>query len=73
MVEKTINEDLQKERKTYTFNLEELTNFLDGGVEQTKKRRKLGKYYTYFMYLLHNTFVLVYVSIHVFIILFINK
>lgn len=44
MVEKTTNEDLQKERKTYTFNLEELTNFLDGSVEQTEKRRKLGKH-----------------------------
>lgn len=46
MVEKMVNEDLRKERKTYTFNLEELTYFLDGGVEKTEKRRKLGKHYS---------------------------
>lgn len=44
MAKQTLNEDLQKERTTCTFNLEELTNFLDGDKENTAKRRKLGKY-----------------------------
>lgn len=38
----TINGDLRKERTTCTFDVEELTNFLDGGVEITDKKRKLG-------------------------------
>jgi len=38
-----VNEDLMKERKTCTFDLEELTNFLDEGVENTEERRKFGK------------------------------
>lgn len=42
MVKSTINEDLWNERTTCTFKLEELTNFLDDGVENTKKRRQLG-------------------------------
>lgn len=42
MIKKTVNKDLQKERKTFTFNLEELTNLLDDGAEKTEKRRKLG-------------------------------
>lgn len=42
MVGQTINEDLRKERMACTFNLEELTNFLDESVENTEKRRKLG-------------------------------
>uniref|UniRef100_A0A2S2PYQ1 Putative peroxisomal acyl-coenzyme A oxidase 1 n=1 Tax=Sipha flava TaxID=143950 RepID=A0A2S2PYQ1_9HEMI len=45
MVKVTINEDLRKERTTCTFNLEELTNFLDDGVENTKKRRKLEDFF----------------------------
>lgn len=44
MIKQTINEDLRKERKICTFNLEELTNFLDNGVENTEKRRKFGRY-----------------------------
>lgn len=43
MVRQTKNEDLLKERTACTFKLEELTNFLDDGVENTEKRRKLGK------------------------------
>jgi len=37
-----INEDLKKEREKCIFNKEELTNFLDNGVENTEKRRRLG-------------------------------
>ncbi|XP_047520371.1 probable peroxisomal acyl-coenzyme A oxidase 1 [Pieris napi] len=36
-----INPDLQKERSTCTFNIEELTNLLDTGAEHTAKRRAL--------------------------------
>jgi len=39
-----VNKDLEKERMTCTFKLEELTNFLDNGAENTDKRRKLGIY-----------------------------
>lgn len=42
MANQTINEDLQKERNMRTFNLEELTNFLNGGVQNTERKRKLG-------------------------------
>jgi acyl-CoA oxidase len=38
----TVNADLLKEREKCTFDVEELTNFLDGGVKQTLHRRKLG-------------------------------
>lgn len=38
----TVNVDLQKEREKCTFNVEELTNFLDGGAKKTLSRRKLG-------------------------------
>lgn len=38
----TVNEDLRKERSTCTFDLEELTNFLDDGAENTEKRRNFG-------------------------------
>lgn len=40
----TVNVDLKKERERCTFNIEELTNFLDGGVNKTLDRRKLGLY-----------------------------
>ncbi|XP_026319545.1 probable peroxisomal acyl-coenzyme A oxidase 1 [Hyposmocoma kahamanoa] len=36
-----INEDLQRERNKCNFNVEELTNFIDGGVHETEKRRKI--------------------------------
>ncbi|XP_075992747.1 acyl-coenzyme A oxidase 1-like [Anticarsia gemmatalis] len=35
-----INEDLLKERSKCTFNVEELTHFLDGGKENTLKRKR---------------------------------
>lgn len=41
-----VNEDLIKERAKCTFDVEELTHFLDDGEEQTKRRRTLGKYST---------------------------
>lgn len=37
------NEDLQKERDKCTFDVTELTHFLDGGPEKTKERKELGK------------------------------
>lgn len=39
-----VNEDLQKERNKCDFHIEELTNFIDGGVHETEKRRRIGKY-----------------------------
>lgn len=36
-----VNPDLQKERDTCTFNIEELTYLLDGGQEKTKRRKEL--------------------------------
>lgn len=38
-----VNVDLQNERNRCNFNKEELTNYLDGGVESTIERRRLGK------------------------------
>ncbi|CAH0405627.1 unnamed protein product [Chilo suppressalis] len=35
-----VNEDLDRERKKCVFNIEELTNFLDGGSESTRRRRE---------------------------------
>lgn len=46
MVKLTINEDLRKERTMCSFDLEELTNVLDDGVEKTELRRKMGRYLT---------------------------
>lgn len=40
----TVNKDLKNEREKCTFNVEEFTNFLDGGVKNTLNRRKLGLY-----------------------------
>lgn len=39
-----VNEDIQRERNKCDFNVEELTNYLDGGVEVTRKRRELGEF-----------------------------
>ncbi|KAF9423220.1 hypothetical protein HW555_001289 [Spodoptera exigua] len=36
-----VNEDLLTERKKCDFNVEELTNYLDGGAQATENRRKL--------------------------------
>lgn len=38
-----INDDLLKERAKCTFNVEELTTFMDGGPQKTKERRDSGK------------------------------
>ena len=35
---------LMKERLQTNFNVEELTNLLDGGVAVTERRRKFGNY-----------------------------
>ena len=38
-----VNSDLQKERNTCTFKIEELTHLLDDGATFTERRRDLGK------------------------------
>ena len=38
------NHDLEKERKTCSFDMEEVTNILDGGVYQTRRRRHIGRW-----------------------------
>lgn len=44
-----VNPDIQKERNTCTFNIQELTYLLDGGQEKTKRRKELGiKSHPYF-------------------------
>lgn len=43
----TVNTDLAKERANASFDVENLTNFIDGGVEGTKRRRYLRKFYFY--------------------------
>ena len=37
-----INPDLQEERDRSSFNVTELTHFIDGGIEKTRKRKKIG-------------------------------
>lgn len=37
-----INPDLVKERKTCTFDVQELTHLLDGGAEKTAERKSRG-------------------------------
>lgn len=44
MVNKEVNKDLVKERKNATFEITELTNFLDGNKEKTDRRKELGDY-----------------------------
>ena len=39
-----INPDLAKERENCPFNLEEVTNLLDGGKEETETRRTFEKF-----------------------------
>ncbi|KAK7102852.1 peroxisomal acyl-coenzyme A oxidase 1-like [Littorina saxatilis] len=36
-----VNADLERERKAASFNVQELTQFIDGGVERTKRRKEL--------------------------------
>lgn len=43
MTKSKVNEDLQNERAKCDFNVEELTNYLDGGVKETEDRRKNGE------------------------------
>ena len=43
VMEKYENPDLKRERATCPFDRVEITNLLDGGVELTEDRRKLGK------------------------------
>ncbi|VVC32713.1 Acyl-coenzyme A oxidase, N-terminal,Acyl-CoA oxidase/dehydrogenase, central domain,Acyl-CoA [Cinara cedri] len=43
--QRKINGDLRKERTTCTFDVEELTNYLDGGAEVTRKRRKFVNFF----------------------------
>ena len=38
-----VNEDLVRERAKCTFNVEELTYFLDGGKDKTLERKERGK------------------------------
>ncbi len=38
-----VNPDLLKERQTATFNPETLTNILDSGAENTRRRRHVRK------------------------------
>ena len=33
---------LAEERKQTTFDVEEMTNIVDGGIQETKRRRKIG-------------------------------
>lgn len=40
---KRVNADLQKERDNCTFNVIELTNLIDGGIEKTAERKNRGK------------------------------
>lgn len=39
-----MNPDIQKERQNATFNVEKLTNILDGSPEKTKRRREIGEF-----------------------------
>lgn len=48
---KPVNEDLAKERRSCTFNIEEVTNILDGGKDKTLQRKKIGNcFYILFFY-----------------------
>lgn len=39
-----MNPDLARERASATFNIEELTNIIDGGPKKTKWRREICKF-----------------------------
>lgn len=39
-----MNPDILKERQTATFNVEKLTNILDGSPQKTKRRREIGEF-----------------------------
>ena len=38
-----MNPDITKERLAATFDVEKLTNVLDGGPEKTRRRREIGE------------------------------
>lgn len=40
---KAMNPDIAKERRNATFDVETLTNILDGGPEKTRRRREIGE------------------------------
>lgn len=44
------NPDIDRERKKCTFNVQELTTFLDRGENKTQERKALGNYYSLAMY-----------------------
>ncbi len=44
-----MNPDIMKERQNATFDVEKLTNILDGGPEKTKRRREIGKFELFFL------------------------
>lgn len=39
-----MNPDIKKERERATFNVDKLTNILDGGPQKTKRRREIGEF-----------------------------
>jgi hypothetical protein len=41
------NEDIERERKTCSFDPLELTHLLDGGPEKTRERKERGKWDTF--------------------------
>lgn len=38
-----VHPDIESERRQQSFNVERLTNILDGGAQNTNLRRKVGK------------------------------
>ncbi|XP_054268638.1 probable peroxisomal acyl-coenzyme A oxidase 1 isoform X2 [Macrosteles quadrilineatus] len=40
-----VNEDIQRERENCSFDVSELTNFLDGGPEKTKERKEMEDFF----------------------------
>lgn len=44
MKQNTVNKDLKKERENCPFDIDELTNFWDGGINKTIYRKKMGMY-----------------------------
>ena len=39
-----MNPDIMRERQNATFDVDKLTNILDGGLEKTKRRREIGEF-----------------------------
>lgn len=44
-----MNPDIMKERQNATFDVDKLTNILDGGPEKTKRRREIGEFGTSYL------------------------